>query len=557
MRTISTAVSFFACVIIPLLIGGCGPKVQVTFLASPVVVPNPNTSSPLTCFIDFDIREKYDSIYLTIKSPDRTHTIKYSSSQKAEAGYLVMLMLPDQAYTIGMEIRAQGEILHRCSDPLTFMTPPLPDDDRLFPKVEITKGDSSSLISMEDLILFNPRRRIPITSARANQFNKSFGLLAIVDRSGDVLWYYQTDSRISDFELLPNGHIKYMTQDSRLVEIDFAGNVLRSWYAAHRPEGPHPSAIPVDALTFHHDAALLSNGNHLVLSSEVREITDYYTSERDKNAPRTSQKVMGDVVIEFTPDGEIVHRWHAFDHLPVMRIGYETFSNYWIRRGFPGVIDWSHANAVVPVEGEDAYLINFRYQSAVMKIQKSSGEIEWIFAEPSGWDPEQQEKLLTISEGGLNWHQHSPSFTRHGHLLFFNNNNYQARPFNETIEIPESPSYVAEYAIDRSSGSVSKMWSTEHLDGDILVSIAMGSVRELTESGNILACYGALLPNEYFGEMTWWNRGKFQQWTMVREFTHTDPVQVIWEMQLRPLTPDSKIGWTLFGARQVALADLL
>jgi hypothetical protein len=260
---------------------------------------------------------------------------------------------------------------------------------------------------------------------------------------------------------------------------------------------------------------------------------------------------MGDVVVEFNPQGEIVHEWNSFDHLPVMRIGYETFSNFWIRRGFPNTIDWTHANAVVPIEGQDAYLVNFRYQSAMIKVNKKSGEIEWIFAENSGWSEDLKDKLIRLPESGLNWHQHSPRYTQSGTLLFFNNNNFQSRPFENTKEIVDSPSYVVEYKIDEVNKKATKLWSTENDGEENVYSIAMGRVSELKSSGNILACYGALLSPEYFDEMTWWNRIKFPQWTMVREYSKTELPKVVWEMRLLPLTTNSKIGWTLFGAERI------
>lgn len=368
-----------------------------------------------------------------------------------------------------------------------------------------------------------------------------------------VLWYYQTDSRISDFDVLPNGNISYITQDNRIVEIDFAGNIINQWYAAKRPDGDKIDAIAVDAQTFHHDVSLLPHGNRLVLSTEVKEVEDYYTSEIDKNAPRKKQNVVGDVVIEFTPEGKVVHQWRTFDEMPVMRIGYETFSNYWIRRGFPNSVDWSHANAVIPLPNEDAYLVNFRYQSAMIKVNKRSGKIDWIFAEPTGWGKELQDKLLKIPKDGLNWHQHSPRFTKNGNLLFFNNNNFQSRPYKKTKPISESPSYIVEYKINEKEKTVQKVWSTENDSEKKVYSIAMGRVSELDESGNILVCYGALLDSKHFDKMTWWNRGKFPQWTMVREYTHTEKPSVVWEMQLHPLTKESKVGWTLFGAERIKI----
>ena len=49
--------------------------------------------------------------------------------------------------------------------------------------------------------------------------------------------------------------------------------------------------------------------------------------------------IVGDEIVEFTPDGEVVWRWNAFDHLDTGRIGYEAFDAYLDVRGFPGHAD--------------------------------------------------------------------------------------------------------------------------------------------------------------------------------------------------------------------------
>jgi len=515
---------------------------------APKIAENPNKAAPLTAYLGFETDHPIDSVFVEINDGERETKLKFHRKDKTDLGYLLKYMKPQKKHNISVRFKDNSGEVFNNNQILTFTTPALPQKDFLFPKIEITKNKQNG---KEQMTLINPRRRGSMIQESGNRFNQNYGLLTIINQKGEVLWYYQNDSRISDFDLLPNGNISYITQDNKIIEIDFAGNVSKQWYAAQRPRGKDADAIPVNTPTFHHDTALLPNGNRLVLSTEAREIDGYYTSELDAQAPRKKQNIMGDVVVEFNPQGEIVHEWNSFHHLPVMRIGYETFSNYWIRRGFPNTIDWTHANAVVPIQGQDAYLINFRYQSAMVKVNKKSGEIEWIFAENSGWGEDLKDKLIHLPESGLNWHQHSPRYTQSGTLLFFNNNNYQSRPFEKTKEIVDSPSYLVEYKIDEVNKKATKLWSTENDDEEKVYSIAMGRVSELKSSGNILACYGALLSPEYFDEMTWWNRIKYPQWTMVREYTKTKTPKVVWEMKLLPLTPNSKIGWTLFGAERI------
>ena len=525
----------------------CSNSNKISLKGQPeLTTPNIETA-PLTCYINFETTQSYDSVLFEIEGLKRITTLQYGPNEKAEHGYLLMILQPGVEHTIRLKLKNGKENWSGFISEISYTPPKLPYDDKLFPKIEIPKNET---VGNEQLTLFNPRRRVPRTAGNENEFNRSFGMLTIVNNLGEVLWYYRTDSRISDFNVLPNGHISYITQDYRIVEIDFGGNVINEWVASERPQGPDSTAIPVETPTFHHDVEQLPNGNQIVLSSEIRTFDNYYTSERDENAPKKTQPVVGDVIIEFSPEGKIVHQWHAFDHLPARRIGYETFSNYWVRRGFDA-IDWSHANAIVPLPNENAYLVNFRYQSAIIKVNKQNEEIEWIFAEPSGWGDKLKDKLLSIPEDGWNWHQHSPVFTSVGNLLFFNNNNYKARPFDEPEAIENCPSYAVEYKLDEENRTVEKVWSTLNGEGENVYSIAMGRVSELKESGNILVCYGALLSSKHFDEMTWWNRADYPQWTMVREYTHTEPAEIVWEMRLLPLFEDSNVSWTLFGAERI------
>ena len=77
----------------------------------------------------------------------------------------------------------------------------------------------------------------------------------------------------------------------------------------------------------------MPNGNYLALTANAKEIENYYTSETDPDAPRANQKVVGDKIVEFTPEGEIVWDWNTFDHLDIWRFGYLLTEVYWHTRG--------------------------------------------------------------------------------------------------------------------------------------------------------------------------------------------------------------------------------
>ena len=62
-------------------------------------------------------------------------------------------------------------------------------------------------------------------------------------------------------------------------------------------------------------------------------------------------------IVEFTRDGNIVHRWDLFDILDPFRLGYDSLGGYWRKKGFAESADWSHANAIDYLADDDSFTI--------------------------------------------------------------------------------------------------------------------------------------------------------------------------------------------------------
>ena len=190
--------------------------------------------------------------------------------------------------------------------------------------------------------------------------------------------------------------------------------------------------------TLHHQPHEVRDGSFLSFSANWRVIEDWYTNEFDPE-PRQDQKVMGDTIIEFDKDGNILWTWNAFDYLDTDMIGYEAFNPYWVTRGFPDTWDWSHGNGVSYDPRDDSVVASFKLLDAIIKVDRASRDIKWIFGDHSGWTGELRDKLLTpIGEDFRRpWHQHNPRWTDAGTLLVFNNNRGQAAdPFEDRPHVP-------------------------------------------------------------------------------------------------------------------------
>ena len=536
--------------LLALLLSACGTKDGLQFTVAPTLEPNPNEAAPLAAVLTFEANQPVKTT-ITISDGDRERVVKHGITQDPTKGLPLIGFSPNKSHQVSIRIEdAEGNVAN--SQPIAFTVPGLPAHPAEFPAIQVAKIDHSRAES--GYRLFNPRRRIPRETQLGNEeemrFGESFGMLTMVDLEGNPIWYYQTGSRIAGFNYREDGRIFYVTADYHLVEIDLLGNVTRSWYAADRPQGPS-DATPVEALTFHHDANLLDDGNILALSTEKRLIPNYYTSEYDASAPRKDQWVMGDRLVEFTPNGEIIWEWNAFDYMPSRRIGYETFSTYWERRGFPGVIDWSHANEITKLDDGNV-LVNFRYQSAVLKIDTNTGEIIWIFGEPNGWPESLQSKLFRL-EGDARWpwHQHAPQFTEQGTFVMFDNGNYRAHPFDAPTPVKDTWSRAIEYELDEENLVARQIWTSEYPGHEKYVTIAMGNASVTPEKGNILAGYGAILDPERVDEVDWETRARIGQLTRCIEYTKTNPAEIVWELRLEPTGDDPKIGWVIFGCKSI------
>ena len=528
-----------------LLLAGCAPG--PSFIEAPVVEANPNPAVPLAAVVRFEASGPVET-RLSVTDGTNAWELDYDASHDPAEGLPVLGMRPAREHTITVSISSDAGTT--TAEPLRFTTPATPKPGEDFPPVEITTSDAGAV--EPGFVFFNPRRGRPGNP----RFGSTFGMLLAMDRAGEPVWYYETDSRISDFDKIGNGNLLFVTQDYRLVEIDWLGNEQRVWYAADRPQGPIEGATPVaGTVSFHHEVDELPNGNFIILGSEVREIDNWYTSETDPRAPRKRQKVMGDIILEFEPDtGKVVWEWKAFDHLPVMRLAYETFDGYWMRRGFPGVVDWSHANNLLYDREDDAVLINFRYQAAIVKIDHETKEIDWIVADPDDWGELASKVLTPVGDTQLPYHQHSPYPTADGALLVFDNGNYRARPFKKPLQPKETWTRAVEYRIDEEARTIEQIWQSESRSEDSVVSIAMGDVQPLARKNNLLVGYGFVMPRPAVasGEYQWGGAIGYPPWTRIREYTRGGKPKLVWEAVIGDPSGGSEVGWSLFGVEHLA-----
>jgi hypothetical protein len=184
-----------------------------------------------------------------------------------------------------------------------------------------------------------------------------------------------------------------------------------------------------------------------------------------------------------------VWSWHSgFDEPPTLFDGLQeaflvaNLADY----------EWTHSNSLMYDEGAGAYFVLSKFLDALAKVDRASGELEWVlggpysdFALPGG------EPVWTALDATALWsHGHMSHLwydpaTQTGGFAMFDNGYYH--PSQDGTG--QGWSRVAEYSFDEVAMTVEKVW--EHLEPDGGFTPVMGDVRKLP-SGSYLVGWSTL-----------------------------------------------------------------
>ena len=320
------------------------------------------------------------------------------------------------------------------------------------------------------------------------------GWLLGMDQAGEFPLNLQFDTATQDVRSLPNGNLLFsQTAAGLILEVTRAGEPVRQWHIAGkwRDKTPPAGSIEIDVELTHHTINFFPDGHLLLLSAEMREFPDWPDSDSDPEASKGTAKVVGDVILEVSPEGEILNRWPMLDLLDPNRLCYGSCSPYWQRRGFAESNDWSHTNAVTYDARDDSIIASLRTQDCLIKFDRSSGELKWILGDHGNWQQPWADKLLQ-PVGYVEWqyHQHDCSVTPDGTILCFDNGNFRATPFGEKMTDEESYSRVVEFAIDEDALTVEQVWAYGKDPGERLFTCYQGGAYRLPETGNTFMTFG-------------------------------------------------------------------
>ncbi len=531
-------------------------KTAHLFLSDPILKQNPNPRVPLAAILNFSVIENAQ-VSIQITADYDSWTQELTAEKKKKLSVPIVGLRANTDYKVVIRLKNLSGRKTEQSKILTYTTPSLPSDSREWPSIETIVKKTDRLepgITILSLRRRTPGRGFMMTPAE-RKFTEEWGMLIGLDQEGEVVWYYKSPVRIGGIEQLSNGNILFHRSDFSTVEIDALGNTVRKFYPEKSPFKHDDSALPIKGIqTLHHQPHETSRKTFLAFSANEKVIENYYTSQIDINAPRKTQKVMGDTVIEFDSDGNILWEWDTFENLDPFRVGYDFTDPYWWVRGFPNALDWTHGNGVGEDVSDDSVVLYLKHQDAAIKVDRKSKEIKWIFGEPTDWPEYLQDKLLK-KDGDFKWpyHAHNPRVTFEGTIMMYENGQWGARPFTgkEPVKPNDAFSRAAEYKIDMENMTVKEIWtSAKQKSEDTCHAPGMGDAHLLPKTKNVLVfdpvCIDQTLPLTYRQkDFSKRHVSEVNHYARIREYSRTMPAEIFWEILLRDT--EKVLNWQVYG----------
>ena len=461
-------------------------------IVSESLIENPNNS--LSAIATVETSEP-TSLSIEVNSADHSFTVTSEGDPTDMHDVFVPGMRPETAYTVNITATTPDDVSVD-GDPVDFTTSALPAD---FPPVEVTVNDAGSVqpgITIFDVFRFNP------------SLDPGWGYLVGVDEEGFVVWYKKLDGLPQDVSPTSDGTLVTTINDERVVEFNMRGELIDEW--------------TIDDLgldTVHHEITELPNGNFAVLSTERRTIDGY----DDGQGGTVSHDVIGDVAVEFTRGGDVVHAHSMFDVLDPQRKALKGFDNgYWNRvyDSENGVKDWTHGNAIILDEGDDAFILSLRHQDWLVKIDRETGDLIWRMGREGDFE--------LSGDGEWMFHQHAPMLLGSGNIMLYDNGN--ARP---GVDPADLYSRAVEFRLDATGadptagtrGTAEQVWE---FTGEMPFYSPFICDADMLANGNVLVTDGGRVADKTASILAEDNH----KWARIVEVTKDADPQVVWELKM-------------------------
>lgn len=269
----------------------------------------------------------------------------------------------------------------------------------------------------------------------------------IFDNSGSPIWYQLMPDERRDMKVQHNGMLTMLAREGGFHFVGLDTNYVEvANYSA-------VNGYDVDE----HELQVLADGTYFLIGIQSQTVDmSRYVAGGDPAAWVTEQIIQG-----FTPAGELIFQWRAWDHLDIR--DERPFIDI-TASGF----DFPHMNAI-DVDTDGHVLLSSRNTSECTKINRDTGEIIWRLG-----GARNQFTFLNDPLTGPR-QQHAVRVVATNHYLLFDNGNLHDPQVSRGVE----------YLLDTASMTATIVWQYPETPTTSLYSFYMGNTQRLP-NGNTL-----------------------------------------------------------------------
>jgi len=316
-------------------------------------------------------------------------------------------------------------------------------DRRESRKFDLTTGQIDGMLPELTLPIHDPDR-----AAGGYTITSVVGATAaavIIDPDGTIVWAHQPEVDWEGVTILRVTHSQvgeWVVYNAAPREDGPAADAKRLIVRVSL-DGSRVAYYPVP--DSHHDFFEHADGTLAVLEYDRRDVD--------------GESIRGDRIVEIAPDGTRRTVWSVWDHFE-----YDAAAVAVADAG----TGWSHANALDYSRGHDAYFVSLRNFSAIVKVDRSSGDQAWTLGGPKS------DFAAADGTTELFRHQHQFQIVDDSIVIFDNG------------VIENGDSRAVEYHLDAETGLATHNWEY-HADPPLFCAI-LGDVHRL-RSGNTLVTW--------------------------------------------------------------------
>lgn len=284
----------------------------------------------------------------------------------------------------------------------------------------------------------------------------------ILDEGGEIVWFFDT----------PLG-----TAVSTGWALGASGDVLLRAYG--QGAGEQGAVFRVSMAGEIRETVPLTDGHHEIGHAPDLAFAYLRAVARDIDG----ETIVGDEIVEVSPDGTERVAWNAFDCLPEV----EEHMSWGVETAPIAGIDWTHANGLSYCAADDTWLISLYYLREIHKIRRSDCTDVWMIDGDYSSGRGYTIPALTDGFGP----QHAPSCTDEGLVLVDN----RIRTGDVTRGLA--------LALDADTQTATSLWAVPHPDGSLTT--LLGSTDPLPDGDTLIGWggLGELSVNDPTGVIGW------------------------------------------------------